>query len=126
MRSFTCPPEACSQRWAISLRSSCQVEPWGARVPSLMVTGWAWAAGASAASRAARTSFFTGDLSGSEEQVVDVVQQRAGAALGQDVGEPVAGLELGIGAQDLLEDARELGPVLPLDQHALGPCDARA
>src|SRR3990172_9128707 len=120
-RSFTCPPEACSQRWPMSRRSSCQVDPCGARVPSFSVTTpWARAEEASAASRAARTILFTFH-SRLEEELLHVVQQRAGAPLRDDVGEPEPRLRPRVGPEHLLEHARELGPVLLLDEHALRP-----
>src|SRR6266545_2800788 len=125
MRSFTWPFEAWSQRCASSFRRSCQVEPCGASVPSLIVT-CADAAGASAASSAARTSFFTWISFGSEEQVVGVREEGLRAALGEDVGESEARHLARIRAQDLPEDARELVPVLSLDEHALREGDARA
>src|SRR5512137_2474292 len=88
MRSFTWPFEAWLHFSAISFSSSCQVEPFGASVPSLI---WTWAcprAGVRTRSRAARSVFFTGGLSGSGEQVVDVAEQGACAPLGDEVGEP--------------------------------------
>src|SRR5512138_2969439 len=125
MRSFTCPPETWSQRCASSFRISCQVEPWGASVPSLMVTPCASAHGANAASAAARASFFTAISFVSEEQVVRVREERLRAPLGEDVGEPQVGIRARVGAEDLLEDARELRPVLALHEHALREGDER-
>src|SRR6266545_6194971 len=130
MRSFTWPFDARSHRSARSFRMSCQVDPCGARVPSLMVT-CADAAGASAASSAARASFFTmGSPSRSrtfsEEEVVGVGEERLRATLGEDVGEAEARHLARVRAQHLLEDARERLAVLPLDEHALCEGDARA
>src|SRR6266545_3586363 len=130
MRSFTWPFETCSQRCASSFMTSCQVEPCGASVPSLMTVCADAAAGTSAATSAARASFFKwssfGRTFGSEEEVVGVGEEGLGAPLGDEVGEAVARHLAGVGVHDLLEDAGELVPILPLDEQALREGDAGA
>src|SRR5512135_3699348 len=127
MRSLTVPLEAALHLSASSFRSSCQVEPLGASVPSFTWT-CCWArAGAAAISAATRTIFFTlGVSSSSGEQVVHVVEQGAGPPLGEDVGESVGGRRVGVEGQHLLQHALELGPILLADEDGLRVADLHA
>src|SRR5512138_397220 len=98
MRSLTLPPEACAHRSAISFSRLCQVEPFGASVPSLIVISWAEARGAARARISASASFFTSFSfeSRSGEQVLDVVEEEPGPSLREDVREAVILVGVGV------------------------------
>src|SRR6266542_4684870 len=126
MRSFTRPPDASAHLSAISLSRLCQVEPFGARVPSLIVTSCAEARGAAVASATASASFLTCSPSASAaEEVVGVREEEPRSPLGQRVREPVGLVGLDVGREHLVEEALELSAVLPRDRHRLGVGDER-
>src|SRR4051794_39609863 len=95
MRSLTLPPDAWSHFCPISFSRVCQVEPLGAKVPSLMTTCARAGPGALTSptpSNTASNTFFMG--SSFRKQIRDARLQPAGASLRQDVDQAM--VEIGV------------------------------
>src|SRR5450432_3525843 len=84
MRSLTLPPDACSHFCPISLSSVCQVDPFGASVPSLMTTSARAGAAANKRANNANAIFFIGSSS-FRKQIGNTRLQPVCPSLRQDV-----------------------------------------
>src|SRR5262245_7186040 len=107
MRSLTLPPEACSHFCPISLSSVCQVDPFGASVPSLLTTSARAGVAAARSNNANKTiSFFIGSSLG--KQVRDPRHQPTRTSLRQDIDQPMIEVGVDVERQHFLEQRDEL------------------
>src|SRR5688572_23711255 len=140
MRSSTSPCDMSRHCWRILSKASCQAEPSGATVPSLMTT---WAIPVEGSCRKSTHISHTDTMRvdvvlmmvglslcihmpHSEKEFVDVLQQPPCTALGDNVHESVLGIGLEVNGQCLVHQRHELGTILVGDGDRLGVGDVSA